>query len=320
MGINYCFQRNDSLNLEIQNNHNTKTYIENLNDENLNIHNILTYEIYITENISENRYYKVELFLKNNLFLLLNYFTNFKQDLNKIQSQIFEKVTIIKKQGKDNILYLIESSLGIVIDFKKGNIYIGELLLNKPNGNGLLINIQYETINKNKIIYDYFKSIDENFINLEYINYFYVGDFNNGVRQGGLGKEFYLNIIYEGEFSKNIRNGNGKIILSSSENIEGIFVDGVLKAITKGYLNENYYEGKIKNGCGKAKIIYKDKSLYFGNIKNFMKNGFGTYYFDETNLNYYIGNWKNGKMHGNGIIFQKNMKREGIWRFGKKIK
>ncbi len=317
MGINYCFQRNDSLNIEIQNN--TKTYVENLNDENFRINNILTNDNYITENISENKYNKIEVFLKNNLFLLLNYLTNLKQDINKIISQIFEKVTIIQKEGKDKVFYLFESSLGIVIDFKKGNIYIGELSLNKPNGKGFLINIKYETINKNKIIYDYFKSIDDNFTNLEYINYFYIGDFLNGMRQG-TGKEYYLNIIYEGEFSINKRNGNGKIILSPSENIEGIFGDGLLQEITKGYLNENYYEGKIKNGCGNAKIIYKDKSLYFGNIKNFKKNGFGTYYFDETNLNYYIGNWKDGKMHGNGIISQKNMKREGIWRFGRKIK
>ena len=125
-------------------------------------------------------------------------------------------------------------------------------------------------------------------------------------------------ITYEGEvcnFMGELTNrdplsGKGKLILNSGKIYEGHFINGKLNKFGK-YIDENgnIFEGYFQDGIlnGKGTIIkrklFKDKKLdeikYFGNIKNFLKEGKGKETCKEYN---YEGDFHNDMRDGKGRI------------------
>ena len=75
-------------------------------------------------------------------------------------------------------------------------------------------------------------------------------------------------------------------------------------------------EGRIE-GEGESK--WADGREYQGHYKNGKEDGDGTFKFANGNI--YIGKFLDGKMHGFAIFIdgEKNSKRHGEWRDGKRI-
>ena len=110
-------------------------------------------------------------------------------------------------------------------------------------------------------------------------------------------------------------NGRGKLILNSGEILEGFFINGKLNRIGKytdenGNIFEGYFQDGILNGKGtiiKLKLIkdkIKSKDIlvevkYFGNIKNFLKEGTGEEVCSEYT---YEGDFHDDKKDGKGKI------------------
>lgn len=71
---------------------------------------------------------------------------------------------------------------------------------------------------------------------------------------------------------------------------------------------------------GKGQETWGDGKRYYGDFKNGIKDGEGTY--EWPNGKKYIGSWKNNKQHGIGIMMDtaSNVKRQGEWREGKRLK
>ena len=123
-------------------------------------------------------------------------------------------------------------------------------------------------------------------------------------------------ITYEGQLctfngeliNENPLEGKGLLKLNSGEILEGTFIEGKLNKYGKYIdINGTIFEGDFKNGKleGKAKIIkFKDnkkiyKIKYFGDIKDFKKEGFGE---EECDDYIYEGNFHNDMKEGNGRI------------------
>ena len=121
-------------------------------------------------------------------------------------------------------------------------------------------------------------------------------------------------ITYEGQLctfngeliNENPLEGKGLLKLNSGEILEGTFIEGKLNKYGKYVdINGTIFEGDFKNGKleGKAKIIkFKDnkkiyKIKYFGDIKDFKKEGFGE---EECDDYIYEGNFHNDMKEGNG--------------------
>ncbi|KAG2392479.1 hypothetical protein C9374_012731 [Naegleria lovaniensis] len=64
------------------------------------------------------------------------------------------------------------------------------------------------------------------------------------------------------------------------------------------------YVGSIENNCfnGPCKITWDDGSIYEGEVKNGLRDGYGTYTSGDL-LSKYEGYWKQGQRHGKGIMY-----------------
>ena len=123
-------------------------------------------------------------------------------------------------------------------------------------------------------------------------------------------------VAYEGQLctfngeliNENPLEGKGLLKLNSGEILEGNFIEGKLNKHGK-YVDTNgtIFEGDFKNGKieGKAKIIkFKDnkklsKINYYGDIKDFKKEGFGE---EECDQYIYEGDFHNDLKDGKGKI------------------
>ena len=67
------------------------------------------------------------------------------------------------------------------------------------------------------------------------------------------------------------------------------------------------FEGDLINGeiNGKGKIFFEDGSYYIGQWKKGLRNGKGTTYYSNGNIQY-EGDWRNGKNEGKGIFYYNN--------------
>ena len=88
-------------------------------------------------------------------------------------------------------------------------------------------------------------------------------------------------ILYRGDFKEGIKDGIGKmIIIKENEKI--------------------FYHGIWENDCLiKGKIYYEDGSTYFGDIKNYKRDGNGNF---KNETEEYEGEWKNDKKNGEGTL------------------
>ena len=98
--------------------------------------------------------------------------------------------------------------------------------------------------------------------------------------------------------------------------------DGIIE---KYYDNGTYYLGEFKNGMrnGQGTFIYQDNSRYEGDWKNDMRHGKGKLYFSKDNKQGYkmfYGDWKNDTINGYGFLFLINGKiHNGLWYNNKMI-
>ena len=156
------------------------------------------------------------------------------------------------------------------ITYDNGSSYTGEFYTGEyewhygePHGNGTLISANGEILFK--------------------------GEYNEGQRWNGYGKEDYETYSYEGEYKNGSWNGKGTEIWKDAKNGDAYKYVGsfVNRERTNGrlyFVGGDMYEGTFKNGT--------------------WENGEGTYY-DADDHTYETGTWKNG------ILI--NQTDEGTW-------
>ena len=253
-----------------------------------------------------------------------------------------------KKYGK-GILYYEPNKIKYIGDFaedefegtgklydKNGNYYIGQFSLGEKFGQGKYYSKDNKLIYEGNFAFGKYNGIGKEIIS-EKDNFYYEGNYENGVMQGK-GKLFFRNkVMYEGEFDKGNYVENGKIIkvngqyyigqfkgfkiegkgiLYNKDNTicyEGEFLNNEKHGFGKLYAqNGNYYEGNFKNDLedGKGKIFDKNgKTIFDGFFKEGLKEGEGIY--DDGNI-HIEGIYKNDKLNGKGFLTSKNgVKYEG---------
>ena len=199
--------------------------------------------------------------------------------------------------------------------YENGDVYKGELSFGLPNKNGKL-----EFINEN-------------------VEYIYVGEFANGVKQGkgnlsskdnkynyegdwlndkfeGFGTLFNQEEKYNGKFKEGKYHGEGNLYKKNGEQYIGefnnsIFVKGKIK-----FNNGDSYEGNIINNLmeGKALYKYKNGDIFKGTFLKGKKK-FGSLTFNEGK-NKYEGYFENDKFSGEGILNINGEEKKGIFKDG----
>ena len=181
-----------------------------------------------------------------------------------------------------------ETLLEFITDLKEISCYIkNERTLKK---------LENVIINLNKFINDYKKKINILHNSLKgltdmkkpkkkeidkYKNGKYIGEMENGERNG---KGIYIfkdGETYDGEWKDNLKNGRGIYCFN----------------------NGDIYEGEWKDDKCEGKGIYyfANGDIYDGYYFEDEMHGKGVYYY--INGNRYEGDWKKGKKHGQGIFY-----------------
>ena len=199
--------------------------------------------------------------------------------------------------------------------YENGDIYKGELSFGLPNKNGKL-----EFINEN-------------------VEYIYVGEFANGVKQGkgnlsskdnkynyegdwlndkfeGFGTLFNQEEKYNGKFKEGKYHGEGNLYKKNGEQYIGEFNNGIFVKGKIKFNNGDSYEGNIINNLmeGKALYKYKNGDIFKGTfIKG--KKKFGSMTFNEGK-NKYEGYFENDKFSGEGILNINGEEKKGIFKDG----
>ena len=114
----------------------------------------------------------------------------------------------------------------------------------------------------------------------------YVGEFQNGLRDGKGTFYYYENNEYErkkyeGDWKNDKIEGKGKMIWKS------------------GCIYEGEWSNNLKEGKGFE--VFPSGQKYEGNYKNSKRDGKGVFYY--KNGDRYEGDFKNGKRHGSGIMY-----------------
>jgi len=120
--------------------------------------------------------------------------------------------------------------------------------------------------------------------------------------------------IYIGNYVNKKRNGQGKLILADQCYYEGNFKDGEFDG-NGFYRTRNYtYKGQFiagkKNGKGKLES-FSNKSVYEGEFKNDMKEGYGIEKFNDGSI--YKGYFVQGKKQGKGMLSLKKEKNNSVF-------
>ena len=199
--------------------------------------------------------------------------------------------------------------------YENGDIYKGELSFGLPNKNGKL-----EFINEN-------------------VEYIYVGEFANGVKQGkgnlsskdnkynyegdwlndkfeGFGTLFNQEEKYNGKFKEGKYHGEGNLYKKNGEQYIGEFNNGIFVKGKIKFNNGDSYEGNIINNLmeGKALYKYKNGDIFKGTFLKGKKK-FGSLTFNEGK-NKYEGYFENDKFNGEGILNINGEEKKGIFKDG----
>ena len=199
--------------------------------------------------------------------------------------------------------------------YENGDIYKGELSFGLPNKNGKL-----EFINEN-------------------VEYIYVGEFANGVKQGkgnlsskdnkynyegdwlndkfeGFGTLFNQEEKYNGKFKEGKYHGEGNLYKKNGEQYIGEFNNGIFVKGKIKFNNGDSYEGNIINNLmeGKALYKYKNGDIFKGTFLKGKKK-FGSMTFNEGK-NKYEGYFENDKFSGEGILNINGEEKKGIFKDG----
>ena len=227
-----------------------------------------------------------ELYIKDPTMIL-------QDKLNKIKK--YQNGLIFKYKNKYFDSSNINQCLENAISCYKGSV---DILNNKKNGNGELINIDgtqkigtfYNDefcgwnilVNNSGIIYiGLFNNniLTGKGINFNTLNgYLYKGDFNN-FKKDGYGEEIFNEFKYKGEFNDDKKSGKGELILNNKDKYKGKF------------LNNKF------NGNGNYVWFGKNKE-YYGNFVEGEINGNGFLKWGKGK--YYKGSFNNGIKEGKG--------------------
>ena len=120
--------------------------------------------------------------------------------------------------------------------------------------------------------------------------------------------------IYIGKYVNKKRNGQGKLILADQSYYEGNFKDGEFNGNgyfrTRNYTYKGHFIAGKKDGKGKLES-FNTKSIYEGEFKNDMKEGYGIEKYNDGSI--YKGHYKNGMKEGTGILSLKKEKKNSIF-------
>jgi len=206
--------------------------------------------------------------------------------------------------------------------YENGDVYKGELSFGLPNNQGKM-----------------------EFTSKE-IDYIYVGDFVNGLKQGkgnlsskdnkfnydgdfyndkfeGFGTWIDHGEKYTGNFKEGKFQGNGNLYKKNGDIYDGYFEQGFLIKGKINFNNGDLFEGKLVNGLmeGKGIYTYKNGNFFKGKFDKGKKK-FGELIFNDGNSKY-EGYFENDKFNGEGIltnnIKEKNEKKDeekGVFKDG----
>jgi hypothetical protein len=222
--------------------------------------------------------------------------------------------------------------------FSSGLSFNGKIIIQKPN------KLITDPINKKPDLEDKLLKI-ENWTNLIYQGEFI--RFNRDGEPTGKGK---LNFIkrkslagfkYDGEFVEGKMHGSGVLERKDGTVFDGIWIAGVFGKGFIRFVNDDIYQGEWEYGLfhgqgtfitkneeyngkwGKGCFISGRKTDSFGVIYEGVWNKEGKINEGEItflNGDFYKGEIQNLKMHGQGVLFQKNgVVLEGIWFEGRYV-
>ena len=255
-----------------------------------------------------------EFYIKDPTILL-------KEKINKIKK--YPNGLIFKYKNKNFDSSNINQCLKNVESCYKGSI---DILTNKKNGNGELINIDgtqyigtfYDDefcgwnimVNNTGIIYVGLfnhNSLIGKGLNYNTSNgYIYRGDFKN-FQKSGYGEEISGGEKYNGEFEDDKKNGQGELILKNKDIYKGIFVDDKFNG--KGHYiwsdkkreyNGNFVDGKMH---GNGILKWGDNKYYKGCFNNGVKEGKSEFGF--INGYKFFFEFKNDLPYGKGYVQDK---------------
>lgn len=240
----------------------------------------------------------VTIYFNNKLYFYGNMINNQFTGLGKLY-YINGKV---KYDGNfKNNLY---DGMGKLNDENGNTIYVGNYKENKRCGQGKLYDITFDKF-KSKYNGEWLDDKYNGKGTLYYTkNKYYIGKFVNNKKEG-YGNLYTENSLYEGNFKNDKKNGNGKYtIFAKKTNRITIIYEGI-------------FEDDILGGYVKCK--YRNGDTYEGNIKNYVKDGFGTYICLKTNIKY-EGEWNNDLKDGNITMTDGNGNiYKTMWKKGKQL-
>jgi hypothetical protein len=180
---------------------------------------------------------------------------------------------------------VIRVGLGLNIDKNTNEIYYGNFINNKRDGEGLLL----------------WKP------NGALLSFFYEGTWKNGMKDGTNNLEYVYNSstgrgeTYQGDFKNGLRHGHGVKTSDNQDRYEGDFRDNFENGFGSFYEYESRdtYVGHWLNGKKHGKGIeteFKTRRIYDGNFYNGYRHG-SALYTDEDSGIIYNNQWNMGYMN-----------------------
>ena len=153
--------------------------------------------------------------------------------------------------------------------------------------------------------------INSNIQNVDNLNYKYIGNKINNVKEGFGIKKYQDGTKFSGIFHYNLANGFGKYIYSNEDIYRGeLYKDklqgyGIYNSINYGCIYEGYWIDDKQNFYGIEK--WSKGQNYIGEYFYGKKNGIGIYTWNDNSK--YYGEWYNNFINGYGIYMIKNKKK-----------
>lgn len=117
-----------------------------------------------------------------------------------------------------------------------------------------------------------------------------------------------------GKFEARHNAALSRSLLSGS--LESMTSNGARTRFEGTFLNDPHNEGPCPHGQGQRRNV--DGSVYTGEWKNGLEDGYGEWKAPDPSFESYLGEWKEGKRHGFGIHkFANGDAYEGDWAKGK---
>lgn len=217
--------------------------------------------------------------------------------------------------------------------YKNGNRYIGEFKEGLRQGKGMLFFSNHKR-----------SHLEGNFLNDTIVGVVTCFLKNGDIYQGSVNQKYEFHgegslvknkdsdlgqSIYDGSWVKNEKQGRGNYYYSDKDpNYPNAVYRGDWKHDKRdgnGYMtygNGDIYEGKYRNNMrhGIGMIEFAKGGRYGGAWKEDLYHGFGTFFYSESEDEYYRGEWKRGYYYGKGTLVKDDEERKGYWKWDEKQK